>query len=80
MNELEQVYSSLRDLAVISESILEQINNISNPRLRTKILEQHNAYQTDLLLAIDFIFEVLECETEVDVEMLLDLNSETTNV
>jgi len=56
---------------------LEQVNN---PQLKEKLIEIFRTVQSDLMIMTDFLYELMNCESESDIEFLLDLNSDINEV
>jgi hypothetical protein len=59
-----------------TEPVSKEIEIIPNSQLREKLFEIFRTAQSDLLILTDILFEIMNCESESDLEILLDLNSD----
>ena len=71
---INSIYESCRALLMYSESMAEEIGNISNLKLRESLREYLQTAQANILTLADFSVELLNCESELDLETLLELN------
>ena len=74
-NNVLKLYEGSRSLMVNTEPIAKAIDQITNPQLKEKLFELSRTIQCDLLILTDFLYEVAQCETESDLELLLEINS-----
>ena len=77
---INSLYSSCREILLNTEPISKEIERITNPQLRESIKEIFRTAQTDLLILTDFLIEVMNCENESDLEMLLELNKNEAEI
>jgi hypothetical protein len=73
-------YEYCRSILMNNELVDKEIEKISNPQLRKRITEIFQIAQSDMLILTDFLIEVMNCESESDLEMLLDLNQDINEV
>ncbi len=72
---IDSIYGSTRSLLIHAGPLIKVIEEIPNRRLREIELQQFEEAEDKLLFFHQFLLEVLNCESESDIEMLLDLNS-----
>ena len=70
--ELNPIYEKTRSLLLQSEPISRQIENIPHPQLKEKLIEVAQTCQADLLILNDILISAMDCETESDLELILD--------
>ena len=75
LSNLLQLYESNRILLLKTEPITKAIEQIKNPQLKEKLIELSQTVQCDLLILTDFLYEATQCETESDIDLLLEINS-----
>lgn len=74
--KLIQIYESVRSILMNSESISEQITLLTHSQLKERLTELTRTAQSDLLILTDFVIEAMNCETESDLDFLLELHSD----
>jgi len=73
---INTLYESCRLILMNTEPVSKEIEIIPNSQLREKLFEIFRTAQSDLLILTDILFEIMNCESESDLEILLDLNSD----
>ena len=74
--KLIQIYEGVRSILLNSESISEQISKLTHTQLKERLIELNRTAQSDLLILTDFLIELMNCETESDLDFLLELTSD----
>ncbi len=74
-NELISVYERLRGMLITSELLEKEIQKIKDPKLKEKLVEMFRTVEADLLIVYDFLIEASNCESEDELKLLLDLNT-----
>jgi len=72
--DLNSAYKITRKIIEKSEATKREINKISHPQLKDKLLEALKTCQTDLLIFSDILNGAMECKTENELLSYLDLN------
>lgn len=67
------IYELSRNILPQFDQLSKLINQISNPKLRSVLVEIHNTVQADFLVFNDVIIEALNCETPEQLDELLNL-------
>ncbi len=74
------IYESTRSLLLSTEPISKKIDEISHSKLRDRLQEIFRTCQADLLILNDFLIEIINCETEEEIEFLIENNTEFTEL
>jgi hypothetical protein len=77
---LSIVYEDCRQLILSTGRIEENISEIKNLKLKNKMLDMIKTVQADLMISIEFIYEVMQCDTETDLESLFDSYNQQNEV
>jgi hypothetical protein len=73
MTELIQlVYEDSRQLLLSTTRIEENISEIKNLKVKYRLSEMIKTVQADLMISIEFIYEVMQCDSETEIESLID--------
>jgi hypothetical protein len=74
--QANKIYESTRTILLNTEPVSKEIENISNHLLRDKLLEILRTCQADLLILNDVLIDIMNCESENDIEFLLQAANE----
>jgi len=77
---IQSLYETCRTILINTEPISVQLEQVNNPQLKEKLIEIFRTVQSDLMIMTDFLYELMNCESESDIEFLLDLNSDINEV
>lgn len=73
MNELIQlVYEDSRQLLISTGRIEENIAEIQNLKVKYRLSEMIKTVQADLMILIEFLYEINNVDFDSDLEMLLN--------
>lgn len=78
--KLVQIYESVRSILLNTESISGQIATLTHSQLKERLTDLNRTVQSDLLILTDFLIEVMNCESDSDLDFLLELTSDTNNI
>lgn len=73
-SQINLLYESSRQELVNSDSLIKEITSINHPQLKERLLEITRTIQADLLILVDYLFELSNCVTDDDIEALLELH------
>ena len=65
------VYESSRNLLINTESLQNEIEGITSPALKNRLLEMIRTVQVDFFLLNEILVEVMNCNNETEIELLL---------
>ena len=68
------LYESCRAALINTEQMSNEIENLTYPVLKESIKEYFQTVQTDIMILTDFLVELMNCGSEADLELLLELN------
>jgi HAMP domain-containing protein len=71
-DQLSIIYEDNRLLLISTGRIEENISEIQNLRVKYRLSEMIKTVQADLMISIEFIYEVMQCDTENEIESLLE--------
>ncbi|MHB8337934.1 MAG: hypothetical protein ACYDEE_11015 [Ignavibacteriaceae bacterium] len=74
--QANKIYESTRTILLNTEPVSKEIEKISYHLLRDKLLEILRTCQADLLILNDVLIDVMNCESEEDIEFLLQAANE----
>lgn len=69
---IQMLYEDFRNILLQTEPINNKLEQLTNPLLRQRLIEACRTVQADLMIMMDYLFNVLECETESDLELFLE--------
>ena len=72
-NNIQTLYEECRTILINTEPISYKLDFIKQPQLREKLVEMFRTAQSDLMILTNFLYELMNCETESDIEYLIDL-------
>jgi len=70
------IYENTRTLLINTEPIAKEISRITHPQLREELQQIFRTCQADILILNDFLIEIINCETEEEINYLLENNYE----
>ncbi len=71
--QANSIYELSRVLLINSEAISKEIEKIHHDLLKQKLLELFRTVQADLLIFNDVVIDAMECQTEEDLEFILQV-------
>ena len=70
--EIKSIFEDTRNLLQQTENISNSIKEIRNKKLNEALAAMLKTCQADLMIFLDFVIEVEGCETDSDIEELLE--------
>jgi len=69
--ELNPIFEQSRTLLLQSEPMTNQIDKITHPQLKAKLIDVALSYQADLLILNDILISAMDCENDSEIELIL---------
>jgi hypothetical protein len=79
-DQIVPLYEGIRQLLINTDPVASQIDQIQHPQLKEKLLVMSQNIQADLMILCDFLYELMNCATEDEIELLLELHQDSEEI